>query len=176
MVARFCDGAGVRRLPPPATSKNYKAEADAMTTQTDRQEFTFQAEIKQLLHLLSHSLYQSPEIAVRELISNASDALDKMRYISLTEESHRDEVALEIVIDGRENEKELVIRDTGIGMSHDELVTNLGTIAHSGSADFLKAAVAQKEGKSDLSLIGQFGVGFYSAFMIAEKVRVRNRG
>jgi molecular chaperone HtpG len=147
-----------------------------MTTQTDRQEFTFQAEIKQLLHLLSHSLYQSPEIAVRELISNASDALDKMRYISLTEESHRDEVALEIVIDGRENEKELVIRDTGIGMSHDELVTNLGTIAHSGSADFLKAAVAQKEGKSDLSLIGQFGVGFYSAFMIAEKVRVRTRG
>ena len=101
-----------------------------MTTQTDRQEFTFQAEIKQLLHLLSHSLYQSPEIAVRELISNASDALDKMRYISLTEESHRDEVALEIVIDGRENEKELVIRDTGIGMSHDELVVRTWARSH----------------------------------------------
>ena len=119
-----------------------------MTTQTDRQEFTFQAEIKQLLHLLSHSLYQSPEIAVRELISNASDALDKMRYVSLTDESHRDETPLEIVIEGRENEKELVIRDTGIGMSHDELVTNLGTIAHSGSADFLKAAIAQRRRRS----------------------------
>ncbi len=147
-----------------------------MTTQTDRQEYTFQAEIKQLLHLLSHSLYQSPEIAVRELISNASDALDKMRYVSLTEETHRDEVPLEIVIEGRENEKVLVIRDSGIGMTHDEVVTNLGTIAHSGSADFLKAAIAGKEAKSDLSLIGQFGVGFYSAFMIAEKVKVRTRG
>jgi molecular chaperone HtpG len=147
-----------------------------MTTQSDRQEYTFQAEIKQLLHLLSHSLYQSPEIAVRELISNASDALDKMRYLSLTDESHRDDTPLEIVIEGRENEKELVVRDTGVGMSHDELVTNLGTIAHSGSADFLKAAIAKKkEEKSDLSLIGQFGVGFYSAFMIAEKVRVRTR-
>src|SRR5271166_1734621 len=123
-----------------------------MTTATEGQKFTFQAEIKQLLHLLSHSLYQSPEIAVRELVSNASDALDKMRYVSLTDESYRDETALEIVIEGRENEKELVIRDTGIGMTHDELVTNLGTIAHSGSADFLKAAVARKEEKSDISL------------------------
>jgi molecular chaperone HtpG len=146
-----------------------------MTTQTDRQEFTFQAEIKQLLHLLSHSLYQSPEIAVRELISNASDALDKMRYVSLTDESRRDDTALEIVIEGRENENELVIRDSGIGMTHDELVTNLGTIAHSGSIDFLKAAAARKDEKSDLNLIGQFGVGFYSSFMIAEKVRVRTR-
>ena len=147
-----------------------------MTTQTDRQEFTFQAEIKQLLHLLSHSLYQSPEIAVRELISNASDALDKMRYLSLTDEANRDDTPLEVVIEGRENEKELVIRDTGVGMTHDELVTNLGTIAQSGSANFLKAAVAKNTEKPDLSLIGQFGVGFYSAFMIAEKVRVRTRG
>ncbi len=147
-----------------------------MTTETARQEYTFQAEIKQLLHLLSHSLYQSPEIAVRELISNASDALDKMRYVSLTDESYRDQVPLEIVIEGRESENELVIRDSGIGMTHDELVTNLGTIAHSGSADFLKAATAKPEEKSDLSLIGQFGVGFYSAFMIADRVRVRTRG
>ena len=100
-----------------------------MATVTDRQEYTFQAEIKQLLHLLSHSLYQSREIAVREMISNASDALDKMRYVSLTDESQRDAGPLEIVIEGREAERELVIRDTGIGMTHDELVTNLGTIA-----------------------------------------------
>ncbi len=148
-----------------------------MTTVIDRQEYTFQAEIKQLLHLLSHSLYQSREIALRELISNASDALDKMRYVTLTDESQRDAGPLEIVIEGREADHQLIIRDTGIGMSHDELVKNLGTIAHSGSVEFLKAmaANAQSQSKSDVSLIGQFGVGFYAAFMIADRVRVRSR-
>ena len=149
-----------------------------MSTVIDRQEYTFQAEIKQVLHLLSHSLYQSREIALRELISNASDALDKMRYISLTDESQRDSGPLEVVLEGREGEQQLVIRDTGIGMTHDELVANLGTIAHSGSGDFLKALAAAKseQEKSELSLIGQFGVGFYAAFMIADRVRVRTRG
>ncbi len=147
----------------------------ATATVGDRQEYTFQAEIKQLLHLLSHSLYQSREIAVRELISNASDALDKMRYVSLTDESRRDAGALEIVLEGNEGEKRLVIRDTGIGMTHDELVANLGTIARSGSAEFLKAMAASSSSKPDISLIGQFGVGFYSSFMIADRVRVRTR-
>jgi molecular chaperone HtpG len=149
-----------------------------MATATDRQEYTFQAEIKQVLHLLSHSLYQSREIALRELISNASDALDKMRYIALTDENQRETRPLEIVLEGREAEKQLVIRDTGIGMTHDELVTNLGTIAHSGSGEFLKAMALAKSDKekSELSLIGQFGVGFYAAFMIADRVRVRSRG
>jgi molecular chaperone HtpG len=146
-----------------------------MTTVADRQEYTFQAEIKQLLHLLSHSLYQSREIAVRELISNASDALDKMRYVSLTDELQRDAGPLEIVVEGRESERILSIRDTGIGMTHDELVTNLGTIAHSGSIEFLEAMASGSQAKSDVSLIGQFGVGFYSAFMIADRVRVRTR-
>src|ERR1700733_1105076 len=102
-----------------------------MATETvgNRQEFPFQAEIKQLLQLLSHSLYQSREIAIRELVSNASDALDKMRFVSMTEESHRDTTPLEIVLEGRKEARELVIRDNGIGMTHDELVTNLGTIA-----------------------------------------------
>jgi molecular chaperone HtpG len=145
------------------------------TVTGDRQEYTFQAEIKQLLHLLSHSLYQSREIAVRELISNASDALDKMRYVALTDEANRDAGDLEIVIEGNEGEKQLVIRDSGIGMTHDELVANLGTIARSGSAEFLKAMTANAASKPDVSLIGQFGVGFYSAFMIAERVRVRTR-
>jgi molecular chaperone HtpG len=150
-----------------------------MTTVIDRQEYTFQAEIKQLLHLLSHSLYQSREIAVRELISNASDALDKMRYVTLTDETQRDSGPLEIVIEGREADHQLIIRDTGIGMTHDELVKHLGTIAHSGSVEFLKAMAAnnqvQGQSKSDVSLIGQFGVGFYAAFMIADRVRVRSR-
>src|SRR5271166_2334458 len=146
-----------------------------MTTATEAQKFTFQAEIKQLLHLLSHSLYQSREIAIRELVSNASDALDKMRYVALTDESHRDTEPLEIVIEVREGEKELVIRDNGIGMTHDELVTNLGTIAHSGSGEFLKRLSGDARAQADLSLIGQFGVGFYSAFMIADRVEVRTR-
>jgi molecular chaperone HtpG len=138
-------------------------------------EFAFQAEIKQLLHLLAHSLYQSQEIAVRELVSNASDALDKMRYVALTEEAHRDGSSLEIMLEGRKDAKELVIRDNGIGMTHDELVTNLGTIARSGSLEFLKTLATTADNKPDLSLIGQFGVGFYSAFMLADKVRVRTR-
>src|SRR3954453_6931675 len=139
------------------------------------QEFTFQAEIKQLLHLLSHSLYQSREIAIRELISNASDALDKMRYVALTDESRRDPGPLEIVIEPDESAGRLIIRDTGVGMTHDELVTNLGTIAHSGSGEFLKNLSGEAKAKADLSLIGQFGVGFYSAFMIADRVEVRTR-
>jgi molecular chaperone HtpG len=144
-----------------------------MSTTSSPQQFAFQAEIKQLLHLLSHSLYQSREIAIRELVSNASDALDKMRFVAMTDESHRDPGPLEIVLEGRKEARELVIRDNGIGMTHDELVTNLGTIAHSGSLEFLKDA--SKSGKADVSLIGQFGVGFYSAFMLAESVRVRSR-
>ncbi len=139
-------------------------------------EYTFQAEIKQLLHLLSHSLYQSRDIAVRELVSNASDALDKMRYLALTEERYRDEAPLEIVLEGKPDAKELVLRDNGVGMTRDELVTNLGTIAHSGSRKFLEDVASASSGKkADLSLIGQFGVGFYSAFMIADSVTVRTR-
>ncbi|MFO0908606.1 MAG: molecular chaperone HtpG [Isosphaeraceae bacterium] len=145
-------------------------------TDTPSQEFSFQAEIKQLLHLLAHSLYQSREIALRELISNASDALDKQRYLALADESKRDEAPLEIMIEGRADARELILRDNGVGMTHDELVTNLGTIAHSGSREFLKAAAhTAKDGPAALSLIGQFGVGFYSAFMIADRVRVRTR-
>ena len=143
------------------------------TTSSERQQYSFQAEIKQLLHLLSHSLYQSRDIAIRELVSNASDALDKMRFVAMTDASASDPAPLEIVVEGRPDARELVIRDNGIGMTHDELVTNLGTIAHSGSMEFLKDVASG--GKADVSLIGQFGVGFYSAFMLADSVRVRSR-
>ncbi|WP_435006853.1 molecular chaperone HtpG [Tundrisphaera lichenicola] len=144
-----------------------------MSTATNPQQYAFQAEIKQLLHLLSHSLYQSREIAIRELVSNASDALDKMRFVAMTDEGHRETGPLEIRVEGRPDARELVIRDNGIGMTHDELVANLGTIARSGSLEFLKNATAQ--GKAEVSLIGQFGVGFYSSFMLADRVRVRSR-
>src|SRR6185437_9416022 len=116
-----------------------------MATDTDKQEYSFQAEIKQLLHLLSHSLYQSREIALRELVSNASDALDKMRYIALTDESRRDTGALEIVVEGRKDDQQLIIRDNGVGMTREEMVKNLGTIAHSGSLDFLKTLAERRQ-------------------------------
>lgn len=141
------------------------------------QEFAFQAEIKQLLHLLSHSLYQSRDIALRELISNASDALDKMRHLGLVDPAKRDPAPLEIVVEGAPAERTLTIRDNGVGMTREELVRNLGTIAHSGSREFLKGLAASGESspKAEVSLIGQFGVGFYSAFMIADSVTVRTR-
>ena len=139
-------------------------------------EFTFQAEIKQLLHLLSHSLYQNREIAIRELISNASDALDKFRHITLTNSEVANDAPLEITLEPNEADNVLVIRDNGIGMTRDELIKNLGTIAHSGSLEFLKSATqSAPESANNLSLIGQFGVGFYSAFMLADKVEVLSR-
>jgi len=143
-----------------------------MTTATP-QEYTFQAEIAQLLHLLSHSLYQNREIAVRELVSNASDALDKFRHIALTDKQYDDGSDLGIFVEPNPDEKLLVIRDNGIGMTHDELIRNLGTIAHSGSLEFLSRIGEDK--KKDLSLIGQFGVGFYSSFMLADRVEVVTR-
>lgn len=136
------------------------------------QEFVFQAEISRLLHLLSHSLYQNKEIAIRELISNASDALDKFRHVSLINKELDDGSELAIDVEPNADDRVLIIRDNGIGMTHDELVKNLGTIAHSGSLEFLSKV---KDEKKDLSLIGQFGVGFYSSFMLADTVEVLTR-
>ena len=144
-----------------------------MTETHDKQKFSFQTEIKQLLHLLSHSLYQNKEITIRELVSNASDALDKMRYLQLTSDEYRDETPLEITLEPDKETRVLTIRDTGIGLTHDELIENLGTIAHSGSLEFLQNLSGDQ--KADLSLIGQFGVGFYSAFMLADRVEVLTR-
>jgi molecular chaperone HtpG len=144
-----------------------------MTTETAPQEFQFQAEIQQLLHLLSHSLYQNKEIAIRELISNASDALDKFRHVTLTDKDQDDGSTLTIWIEPDEEKRILVIRDNGIGMTNDELVKNLGTIAHSGSREYLTKLA--EDSKDDVSLIGQFGVGFYSSFMLSDKVEVLTR-
>lgn len=141
--------------------------------QTAPEKFTFQAEIKKLLDLLSHSLYQNREIAIRELISNASDALDKFRFLSLTEETTKENQPLEIHLKPDEENRILTISDNGVGMTHAELIENIGTIAHSGSLDFLKNAAGDK--KEEVSLIGKFGVGFYSAFMLADKVEVLTR-
>ena len=141
-----------------------------MSTETEEHTHSFQAEVRQLLDIVIHSLYTDKEIFVRELVSNASDALEKMRLKQLTEkgvyEADR-ELAIEITTD--EEAKTITIADSGIGMNKEELVENLGTIAHSGTKAFLEK---MKEGGSDADVIGQFGVGFYSAFMAAYKVEV----
>ena len=136
----------------------------------------FQAETKKLLDIVINSLYTERDVFIRELISNAADALEKYRHESLTkdqEDLFDSHVPLEISIDLDEKKKELTITDTGIGMSADELIADLGTIAHSGSDSFL--AELAEAARKDVSLIGQFGVGFYSAFMAGAKVRVQSR-
>lgn len=134
----------------------------------------FQAETKKLLDIVIHSLYTERDIFVRELISNAADALEKYRHEALTQDEGFDShVPLEITIDLDDKNHTLTITDTGIGMTRDELESNLGTIAHSGSNTFLTELA--EAAKKDVSLIGQFGVGFYAAFMAGAKVRVQSR-
>jgi len=134
----------------------------------------FQTEAKQLLHLMIHSLYSNKEIFLRELISNASDATDKLRFEALENAAlYEDDGDLRIRIAIDEEAKTVVISDNGIGMSRDEVITNLGTIAKSGTADFLKNLTGDQ--KQDSQLIGQFGVGFYSSFIVADKVVVETR-
>ena len=134
----------------------------------------FQTEAKQLLHLMIHSLYSNKEIFLRELISNASDATDKLRVEALENSSlYEDDGELRIRIAVDEEAKTIEISDNGIGMSRDEVITNLGTIAKSGTAEFLKNLTGDQ--KQDSQLIGQFGVGFYSSFIVADRVVVETR-
>jgi molecular chaperone HtpG len=134
----------------------------------------FQTEVNQLLQLIVHSLYSHPEIFLRELISNASDALDKLRHLTLVDEAYKSvSYSPRIDLELDEEKQTLTIADTGIGMSEEELVSNLGTIARSGTKNFLSQLSG--DAKKDSNLIGQFGVGFYSAFMVADKVEVISR-
>ena len=137
---------------------------------TTPQKFEFQAEIKQLLDIVVHSLYTEKEIFVRELVSNASDALEKLRHTQLTAKDVFGDQPLEINVTTDDKAKTLTIQDYGIGMTRAELIENLGTIAHSGSKKFLQAL--GEGGAKNTNLIGQFGVGFYAAFMVAKTVKV----
>ena len=137
----------------------------------------FRAETRKVLNILTHSLYMNRDIFLRELISNASDALDKLRFIqSRGDEVHAPDLPLEIRITVDKERGVLSIADTGIGMTEAEMVENLGTIAHSGSEQFMKDMAEQsgsEDGKTDAAnIIGRFGIGFYSVFMVAEKVEV----
>lgn len=137
------------------------------------EQHSFQAEIQQLLSIVIHSLYTDREVFVRELISNAADACEKLRFLQTSGQTPAGETSPSIAITTDEAAGTLTIADTGIGMTRDELVQNLGTIAHSGTKAFLKALAEQQ--KPDTRLIGQFGVGFYSAFMVAQRVDVISR-
>ncbi len=138
------------------------------------QEYTFQTEINQLLDLMIHSLYSNKEIFLRELISNASDALDKLNYLMLTDEKLKGlNITPSIHLSFDSQKKTLTIKDNGIGMDKNDLIEHLGTIAKSGTKSFLSALSGDK--KKDSTLIGQFGVGFYSAFMVASKIVVQTK-
>ncbi|WP_308366656.1 MULTISPECIES: molecular chaperone HtpG [unclassified Microbulbifer] len=145
-----------------------------MTVEAQKERHGFQTEAKQLLHLMIHSLYSNKEIFLRELVSNASDAADKLRFEALSKpELLQDDPDLRIRIEFDREEGTLTITDNGIGMSRDEVIENLGTIARSGTASFLQNLSGDQ--KKDAHLIGQFGVGFYSAFIVADKVDVFTR-
>ena len=135
---------------------------------------SFQAEVSRLLEIVAHSLYSEKEIFLRELISNASDACDRLRYAALTEPALAEgDTEYRVTLTPDQSARTLTVADNGIGMNRDELIDNLGTIARSGTAAFLNQLSG--DARKDMSLIGQFGVGFYSAFMVAEKVEVLSR-
>lgn len=130
----------------------------------------FKTESKRLLDLMIHSIYTNREIFLRELISNASDAIDKYHYLSLNDDRLEKGRTFEIRITPEKEDRTLTIEDNGIGMTYDEIDNNLGTIASSGSAEFIKKMQQlQEEKKDEVDIIGQFGVGFYSSFMVAKK-------
>ncbi|AOZ11600.1 MULTISPECIES: molecular chaperone HtpG [Pseudomonas] len=145
-----------------------------MSVETQKETLGFQTEVKQLLHLMIHSLYSNKEIFLRELISNASDAVDKLRFEALSKPElleGGDELKIRVSFD--KDAKTVTLEDNGIGMNRDDVITHLGTIAKSGTADFMKNLSGDQ--KKDSHLIGQFGVGFYSAFIVADKVDVFSR-
>ena len=146
----------------------------AQAAQAGKETRGFETEAKQLLHLMIHSLYSNKEIFLRELISNASDAADKLRFAALNNaDLYEGQTDLAIRIDFDKDAKTLTISDNGIGMSREEVIENLGTIAKSGTAQFLESLTGDQ--RKDSQLIGQFGVGFYSAFIVADKVEVLTR-
>ncbi|KAI3928581.1 hypothetical protein MKW98_024182 [Papaver atlanticum] len=160
-------------------SNRYESTSAAASDATDSppaEKFEYQAEVSRLMDLIVHSLYSNKEVFLRELISNASDALDKLRFLSVTDPGLMKESAeLDIRVQTDKDNGIITITDSGIGMTREEIVDCLGTIAQSGTAKFLKALKDSKDSGSDNNLIGQFGVGFYSAFLVADRVVVSTK-
>lgn len=145
-----------------------------MSVETHKETLGFQAEVSQLLNLMIHSLYSNKEIFLRELISNASDAIDRLRFAMLSDESlHEDDAEAEIHVSYDKEARTITVTDNGIGMARDEVVQQIGTIARSGTREFLQSLTGDQQ--KDANLIGQFGVGFYSAFVVADRVTLTTR-
>ena len=169
------------RIPTSAFSTDSSSDVDSK--EAKKESLEFQAETRQLLDIVTHSLYTDKEVFLRELISNASDALEKLRHLQAANElggaTIDPDVPMEIRVDTDDTNGTLTISDTGIGMTKEEMISNLGTIARSGSKAFITeiANRAESDAASDATkgIIGKFGVGFYSAFMVGEKVEVRSR-
>ncbi|KAJ8637126.1 hypothetical protein MRB53_011393 [Persea americana] len=165
-----------RRRSRTATVRCEAAVAEKEAADTSGEKFEYQAEVSRLLDLIVHSLYSHKEVFLREVVSNASDALDKLRFMSVTEPSLLGDAGeLEIRIKPDPENGTITITDTGIGMTKEELIDCLGTIAQSGTSKFLKAIKENKDVGADNGLIGQFGVGFYSAFLVADRVVVSTK-
>ena len=164
-----------------ALAEETAAAADATTPDVDymppkgSETFKFEAEVHRMLDIVVNSLYQNKDVFLRELISNASDALDKIRFLALTKSKLlKDDESLEIRIEYDSDKHTLTVRDSGIGMTHEDLVNNLGTVARSGTTKFLETI--SESNKQDISgMIGQFGVGFYSTFLVADRVTVASK-
>jgi|TARA_R110002074_G_scaffold89566_3_gene196767 molecular chaperone HtpG len=167
----FWTGLRTCAAPPKQTQQETK---QAMTVESQKETLGFQTEVKQLLNLMIHSLYSNKEIFLRELISNASDAEDKLRFAALKDDSlFEGDPELKIRLDFDAEKNTVTLSDNGIGMNRDDVIQNLGTIAKSGTAEFLKQLSGDE--KKDSKLIGQFGVGFYSSFIVADSVEVFTR-
>ncbi|KAL3919273.1 MAG: hypothetical protein SGILL_003836 [Bacillariaceae sp.] len=154
-----------------------QVEKDTFEAPAGAEKFQFEAEVSRMLDIVVNSLYQNKDVFLRELISNASDALDKIRFLSLTKPEYlKGEDKLQVQIEYDNEHNTLTVRDTGIGMTHDEMVSNLGTVARSGTTKFLQALKGSEgQASGDISQIGQFGVGFYSAFLVCDRVQVASK-
>lgn len=145
-----------------------------MTVEAQKETLEFQTEVSQLLHLMIHSLYSNKEIFLRELISNGSDACDKLRFEALSDQAlYENDADLQIQVEFDADARTITVRDNGVGMNRDEVIQNIGTIAKSGTHEFLKSLTGDQA--KDAKLIGQFGVGFYSSFIVADKVTLMTR-
>ena len=145
-----------------------------MTVSANAETRGFETEVNQLLDLMIHSLYSNKDIFLRELISNASDACDRLRFTAVSDASlYEEDIELKVKISYDKEKRTITINDNGIGMTRDEVVDHIGTIAKSGTQSFLDSITGDQ--KSDANLIGQFGVGFYSSFIVAEEVTLRSR-
>ena len=164
--AKYSSGRGIRLL---IGGKHFSTQSIESEVSADSQQYEFQAETRKLLDIVTHSIYTDKEVFIRELISNASDALEKRRYKQVTG-GVVDPAPLEINILTDETNNTLTISDNGIGMSKDDLVSNLGTIARSGSKQFVEQLKSDGLSRDGDAIIGQFGIGFYSSFMVAKEV------